>query len=59
LGLLQKRSPAAPLPISYAAVALDEAAARKTNGSPTPSYHYHLGMALASKGDKTSREARD
>jgi hypothetical protein len=34
------------------AVALDEAAARKTNGSPTPSYHYHLGMALASKGDK-------
>jgi len=34
------------------AVALDEAAARKTNDSPSPSYHYHLGMALASKGDK-------
>lgn len=34
------------------AVSLDEAAAKKNNGNASPSYHYHLGMALASKGDK-------
>lgn len=34
------------------AVTLDEAAAKKNNVLPSPSYHYHLGMALASKGDK-------
>jgi tetratricopeptide (TPR) repeat protein len=34
------------------AVSLDEAAAKKNNVNASPSYHYHLGMALASKGDK-------
>jgi tetratricopeptide (TPR) repeat protein len=34
------------------AVSLDEAAAQKSNESPNASYHYHLGAALASKGDK-------
>jgi tetratricopeptide (TPR) repeat protein len=36
------------------AVALDEAAARKNNVSANASYHYHLGMALVSKGDKAA-----
>ena len=34
------------------AVSVDEAAARSSNGSPTPTYHFHLGVALAGKGDK-------
>jgi tetratricopeptide (TPR) repeat protein len=34
------------------AVDLDEAVARATNGSPSATYHYHLGMALKGKGDK-------
>lgn len=34
------------------AVALDEAAARAANVSPSATYHYHLGMALKGKGDK-------
>lgn len=34
------------------AVAVDEEAARRSNSQPTPSYHYHLGVALAAKGDK-------
>ena len=34
------------------AVSVDEAFARRNNGSPTPAYHFHLGMALAAKGDK-------
>jgi tetratricopeptide (TPR) repeat protein len=34
------------------AVALDEAAARQINGSPSATYQYHLGMALKGKGDK-------
>jgi tetratricopeptide (TPR) repeat protein len=34
------------------AVALDEAAANKVKGSPSPTYRYHLGMALKAKGDK-------
>lgn len=34
------------------AVALDEAAARSVNGSPSATYQYHLGMALKGKGDK-------
>jgi tetratricopeptide (TPR) repeat protein len=34
------------------AVAIDEEAARRSNGQPTPSYHFHLGAALAAKGDK-------
>jgi tetratricopeptide (TPR) repeat protein len=34
------------------AVALDEAAAKKNNVNASPSYHYHLGAALAARGDK-------
>ena len=34
------------------AVDLDEAVARATNGSPSATYKYHLGMALKGKGDK-------
>ena len=34
------------------AVSVDEAAARRTNGMPTPTYRFHLGVALAAKGDK-------
>ncbi|HKR59904.1 MAG TPA: tetratricopeptide repeat protein [Pyrinomonadaceae bacterium] len=34
------------------AVALDDAAAKKGNGNPSPVYRYHLGMALKAKGDK-------
>jgi tetratricopeptide (TPR) repeat protein len=35
------------------AVSVDEAAARSTNGVPSPTYRFHLGVALAAKGDKT------
>jgi tetratricopeptide (TPR) repeat protein len=35
------------------AVTVDEEAARQTNGSPTPTYRFHLGVALAAKGDRT------
>jgi tetratricopeptide (TPR) repeat protein len=38
------------------AVALDEAAARAGNASPTPTYQYHLGMALKEKGDKDASQ---
>ncbi len=34
------------------AVSVDEEAARRGNGQPSPTYRFHLGMALASKGDK-------
>jgi tetratricopeptide (TPR) repeat protein len=34
------------------AVSVDEAAARTTNGVPSPTYRFHLGVALAAKGDK-------
>ena len=34
------------------AVSVDEAAARRSNTMPTPTYHFHLGVALAAKGDK-------
>jgi tetratricopeptide (TPR) repeat protein len=34
------------------AVALDEAAARVANVTPSPTYQYHLGMALKGNGDK-------
>lgn len=34
------------------AVSADEAAARSTNGVPSPTYRFHLGVALAAKGDK-------
>ncbi len=33
------------------AVSLDEAAASKAKVSPSPTYRYHLGMALKAKGD--------
>jgi len=33
------------------AVAMDEVAARNANVSPSPTYRYHLGMALKAKGD--------
>ncbi|MGI8836160.1 MAG: tetratricopeptide repeat protein [Pyrinomonadaceae bacterium] len=35
------------------AVSLDEAAARSINAAPSATYHYHLGMALKAKGDKS------
>jgi tetratricopeptide (TPR) repeat protein len=38
------------------AVALDEAAARAANGSPSATYQYHLGMALKQKGDKAASQ---
>ena len=34
------------------AVSVDEEAARRSNGLPTPTYYFHLGVALAAKGDK-------
>ena len=34
------------------AVTVDETAARRNNISPSPTYRYHLGVALAAKGDK-------
>ena len=34
------------------AVSVDEQAARQSNASPSPTYRYHLGVALAAKGDK-------
>jgi len=34
------------------AVSMDEAAARSTNGVPSPTYRFHLGVTLAAKGDK-------
>ncbi|HKP37107.1 MAG TPA: tetratricopeptide repeat protein [Pyrinomonadaceae bacterium] len=36
------------------AVAVDESAARRNNLSPTPTYRYHLGVALAAKGEKAA-----
>lgn len=38
------------------AVALDEAAARASNGTPSATYQYHLGMALKGKGDKAGSQ---
>ncbi len=34
------------------AATMDEAEARRSNSTPSPVYRYHLGMALAGKGDK-------
>jgi len=34
------------------AVSLDEAAARNSGGTASPTYHYHLALALNGKGDK-------
>ena len=36
------------------AVAVDENAARRNNVTATPTYHYHLGVALAAKGEKAA-----
>jgi len=36
------------------AVTVDESAARQNDGTPSPTYHYHLGAALAAKGDKAA-----
>jgi tetratricopeptide (TPR) repeat protein len=36
------------------AVNVDETAARRNNGLPSPTYHYHLGAALAAKGEKAA-----
>ena len=36
------------------AVNVDETAARRNNGTPSPTYHYHLGAALAAKGEKAA-----
>jgi len=33
------------------AVTVDTTAARATNANPSPTYHFHLGMALKAKGD--------
>jgi tetratricopeptide (TPR) repeat protein len=35
------------------AVSVDETFARRSNATPTPTFHFHLGMALAAKGDKS------
>src|SRR5437868_8764434 len=34
------------------AISIDEEAARRSNGASTPSYRFHLGVALEAKGDK-------
>jgi tetratricopeptide (TPR) repeat protein len=34
------------------AISVDEAAARTSNGVPSPTYRFHLGVTLAAKGDK-------
>jgi tetratricopeptide (TPR) repeat protein len=34
------------------AISIDEEAARRNNGMPTPSYRFHLAVALDAKGDK-------
>jgi tetratricopeptide (TPR) repeat protein len=36
------------------AVSVDEIAARRNNSTPSPTYHYHLGAALAAKGEKAA-----
>jgi tetratricopeptide (TPR) repeat protein len=36
------------------AVAVDETTARRNNVSASPTYRYHLGVALAAKGDKAA-----
>jgi tetratricopeptide (TPR) repeat protein len=36
------------------AVSLDEGVAQKSQATPSATYHYHLGAALAAKGDKVS-----
>ena len=36
------------------AVRLDDAGSRASNKTPSATYHYHYGLALAAKGDKAS-----
>jgi tetratricopeptide (TPR) repeat protein len=36
------------------AVSVDETVARRNNGTPSPTFHYHLGAALAAKGEKSA-----
>jgi tetratricopeptide (TPR) repeat protein len=36
------------------AVSIEEQAARRSNGSPSPTYYFHLGVALSANGDKTA-----
>jgi tetratricopeptide (TPR) repeat protein len=36
------------------AVNVDETIARRNNGTPSPTFHYHLGAALAAKGEKAA-----
>jgi tetratricopeptide (TPR) repeat protein len=36
------------------AVSVDETIARRNNGTPSPTFHYHLGAALAAKGEKAA-----
>jgi tetratricopeptide (TPR) repeat protein len=36
------------------AVSVDETVARRNNGTPSPTFHYHLGAALAAKGEKAA-----
>jgi tetratricopeptide (TPR) repeat protein len=36
------------------AISVDENVARRNNGLPSPTFHYHLGAALAAKGDKSA-----
>ena len=34
------------------AISMEEQAARRSNDSPSPTYYYHLGVALSANGDK-------
>jgi tetratricopeptide (TPR) repeat protein len=36
------------------AVSVDETSAVRNNSTPSPTYHYHLGVALAAKGEKAA-----
>jgi tetratricopeptide (TPR) repeat protein len=36
------------------AVSIEEQAARRSNGLPSPTYYFHLGVALSANGDKTA-----
>jgi len=58
LGLLLKNLYDLAIDQLQKAVAVDEAAARSANSSPSATYQFHLGMALKAKGDKeASRRA--
>jgi len=36
------------------AISADEQAAKRNNSQPSPTYRFHLGVALAAKGDKAA-----